>query len=95
MRHCLGNYNVAQLSSLGVYIVGKVKAGVDGCGGNTIVVAVRTNCDLALTEMKNVMALESDFLAKDEAAAKVLTNEIVANPLALSWISRPKKAIPS
>jgi hypothetical protein len=94
-RHCYdGVYPVAQLGSLAIYIVGKVKNGVDGCGGSTDVMAVRKGCDFALTNHNQVQQLEKEFLALEKSyGGDALTKAIIAKPLHLSWQSEHRKKL--
>jgi 20S proteasome alpha/beta subunit len=95
-RHCFGNYNVSQLASLAIYILSKVKKGVDGCGGHTHVVALRKGRDIAFTESRDIDAMEKEFEAIEKASDEVLVKRIVERNLPLSWTSeyKKKKAVP-
>jgi len=60
-QYVLGEYTVAQLGSLAVYVLRKVKNSVDGCGGETHVVALRKGFDFALTDHRDIKKMEQRF----------------------------------
>src|SRR5713226_602802 len=90
-QYGFGEYKVAQLSSLAVYILHKVKKGVDGCGGETHVVALRKGFDFALTDHKEIKEMERRFEELDKATDKTMAKSIFGTPLSLSWQSEYKK----
>jgi 20S proteasome alpha/beta subunit len=81
------NYTVAQLSSLGIYIVSKVKRGVAGCGGSTHFMILRKGGDFAFTNDKEIKELEESFLEVEKSSDKTLVEAIIKKPLHLSWFS--------
>jgi len=87
----LGNYTVNQLCSFGIYVVAKVKRGVDGCGGSTHVVALRKGFDFAFTDQKEVDKLEQEISEMEKVKNRELIDVIVAKPLAVSWQSEHRK----
>ena len=84
-RYCFGNYTVAQLSSLAIHIIGKVKRGVDGCGGSTHIMGIRKNWDFAFVKDDDISALEKEFSDWEKSADKELVDKIVNKPTPLSW----------
>ncbi|HVB85328.1 MAG TPA: hypothetical protein VNK23_01515 [Candidatus Dormibacteraeota bacterium] len=89
-----GEFAVVPLSSLAVYILRKVKRGVDGCGGETHVVALRKGSAFALTDDKDIKEMERRFEEFDKHANKNATTFIAETPLALSWHSESRKRKP-
>lgn len=91
MEHGFGEYKIAELSSLAIYILRKVKKGVDGCGGSTHVVALRKGFDFALTDHKEIEEMERKFEELDGGINKATTKSIFETPLRLSWQSEYRK----
>lgn len=91
MQYGFGEYKIAELSSLAVYILHKVKKGVDGCGGSTHVVALRKGFDFALTDDKEIKEMERKFEELDGETNKATTKAIFETPLGLSWHSEYRK----
>ena len=90
-RYCFGSYNLDQLTSLGVYILSKVKEGVDGCGGHTHVVALRKGRDFALMEDRDIESMEKRFATVEDQLDKEFVRRITAVQSALSWQSEYAK----
>jgi hypothetical protein len=90
-QYGFGEYKVAQLGSLAVYILRKVKRGVAGCGGETHVVALRKGFDFALTDHKEIKDMERRFEELDRTTEKTIATSICESPLSLSWQSEYQK----
>jgi 20S proteasome alpha/beta subunit len=90
-QSCFGNYTVNELGSLAIYILSKVKRGVEGCGGTTHVVGLRKGGDFALTDHKEIKKLESEFLTGEDESNKTFVKALTAKRLSLSWQSEYKK----
>src|ERR1700722_662540 len=84
-RFSFGNYNLSELTSLGIYILSKVKKGVDGCGGHTHIMALRKNRDFAFTEDKDIEKLEQEFSAIEKRTDRAFAREVMSKSLPLSW----------
>jgi hypothetical protein len=90
-QYGFGDYKVGQLGSLAVYILHRVKKGVDGCGGSTHVVGLRKGFDFALTDDKEIKEMERRFEELDKATDKTTAKAIFETPLGLSWQSDYRK----
>jgi 20S proteasome alpha/beta subunit len=90
-QYGFGDFTVAQLASLAVYILRKVKERVDGCGGETHVIGLRKGFDFALTDHKDIKEMERRFEELDKITDKSMTKSIVEIPLSLSWHSEHRK----
>jgi len=86
-KYCHADFTVAQLSSIGIHIISKVKLGVDGCGGSTHIMALRKNGDFALTDDKEIKVMEGSFSDLEQSSDKALIVAVSAMPLSLSWHS--------
>ena len=91
MQYGFGVHKVAELSSLAVYILHRVKKGVDGCGGSTHVVGLRKGFDFAFTDDGEIEEMERKFEKLDGETNKATTKSIFETPLSLSWQSEYKK----
>lgn len=91
MQYGFGVHKVEELSSLAVYILQKVKKGVDGCGGSTHVVALRKGFDWALTDDREIKEMERKFEELDGETNKTTSKSIFETPLRLSWQSEYRK----
>jgi 20S proteasome alpha/beta subunit len=84
-RFSFGNYSLSELTSLGIYILSKVKEGVDGCGGHTHIMALRKNRDFAFTEDSDIEKLEQEFSEIEKRTDKIFAQEVMSKSLPLSW----------
>jgi 20S proteasome alpha/beta subunit len=90
-KYCHADYKLAQLSSIGVFILSKVKHGVDGCGGSTHILALRKSGDFALTNDKEIKEMEESFLEVEKSTDKTLVDAVSGKPLFLSWHSESSR----
>jgi 20S proteasome alpha/beta subunit len=90
-NYCFGNFTVSQLANIGIYILAKVKRGVDGCGGSTHVIGLRKGRDFSFTEKDVVDKLEEELLAIEDDSAKAFVKAIAEKGPALSWQSEFEK----
>jgi 20S proteasome alpha/beta subunit len=92
-RYChRRDYTIAELSSIGVHIISKVKYGVDGCGGSTHITAIRKNGDFAFTEDKEIKEMEESFSDAERSSDEQLVEVISSKPVRFPWFSeQPKK----
>jgi hypothetical protein len=90
-QYGFGDFKVAELSSLAVYILHRVKKGVAGCGGSTYVVALRKGFDLAFTDHEEIEEMEKRFEELDNTTNKTVSKSIFGTPLSLSWQSEYRK----
>lgn len=84
--YCHANYNLEQLARIAVFILSKVKRGVEGCGGPTHLTALRANadfgfCEHAETVEEELAKLEHEF---NRDFVKRLTS---TDGKLISWIS--------
>lgn len=93
-QYGFGPYTVAQLSSLAVYVVHRVKKGVAGCGGSSYVTALRKGFDLAFTDDKEIKEMENRFEELDSTTNESVSKSIFDTPLSLSWHSEYRKGKP-
>lgn len=86
---------VEEASSIAVYIISKVKAQVDSCGGFTDLMAFKRNGDFALTDSGELETLEREMKKAEAESIKALQTEICKKTVALSWHSEhlKKKAV--
>lgn len=82
------DYKVAELASLAVYILRRVKNGVDGCGGETHGVVLRKGYDFAFID--KMEALEKKFAETDAETKKSVIQAICENRPPLQWMSEHK-----
>lgn len=90
-RCCSANCTVNELGSLAIYVLSKVKRGVDGCGGETHIVGLRKGGDFALTDHNEIKKLESEFLTAEDESNTTFVKALTAKRLPLSWQSEYKK----
>jgi 20S proteasome alpha/beta subunit len=89
-RYCFGNYNIEELSKLAIYILSKVKHGVDGCGGSTHLVTLRKGFDWGGADDKDVKILETAMLEIEKKSDKEFVKTILQEKLQLKWLSETK-----
>lgn len=89
-RYCFGNYGIYDLTNLAVYILSKVKRGVDGCGGFTDLLALRKGYDFAFLGTEAAEGLEKRFLAMERRADEKLVRALTAKRPSLPWLSEAR-----
>jgi hypothetical protein len=91
-RYChRATYDLNQLGTLSTYILSKVKQGVEGCGGPTDIVGLRSGRDVGFTEKKDIDELEQELTRMEELADQTFAKNLTAKPLTLSWLSEHRK----
>ena len=80
-----------QAATLGLYIISKVKQGVEKCGGSTHILGLRKEMDFALTDSANLEATEKQLLEIEKQQNKKFLEEIRSRPISLSWQSEYQK----
>ena len=92
-RYCFGNYTLSQLTALAIYILSKVKKGVDGCGGSTHIVALRKGLTFAMADNGEITKLEAEFLKLESTSDKAFAASVVKRPPSLRWFSQNRQKI--
>jgi hypothetical protein len=87
----LGDYTASQLCSFGVYVLSKVKRGVDGCGGSTHIMALGKGLDFAFSDQKEVERLEKEIVGMQQSKDHELMKAISEKPFAVFWQSEYRK----
>jgi 20S proteasome alpha/beta subunit len=87
-RYSHGNFNVDQIASIAAFILSKVKEGVDGCGGQTNIVALRKGGDFAFGEYTDLQQIDEVFHKLENDIDKEIVKAILKRKIQLSWLSK-------
>jgi 20S proteasome alpha/beta subunit len=90
-HYCFGNHTIPELVKLAVFVLSKAKRQVDGCGGVTNILTIRSG-DFTLCENKEIEAMEEELKKKEKESISQLKKEILSLPEpTLKWMTEYKK----
>lgn len=91
LQYALHEKTIQNLSTIAIYILQRVKKGVDGCGGSTSLVALRKGFDFAITDHNQIVKMESDFDELDKSLDESTVKSICEKPYVPTWHTEYKK----
>ena len=84
-----------EMASLAVYILSRVKTEVDTCGGQTDLIALRKNGDIAFTDFGAIQTAEREMERIETEIGRNLTEKLCSIPVNLTWMNDATRKIKS
>lgn len=94
--YCRATYSLEQLARIAIFIVSKVKAGVEGCGGPTHLTTLRANADFGFCNFKDICFLEEKLQKLESDLDREIADRVTATGAEtkiISWISEAGKKL--
>lgn len=90
--YSFGNHTLNELVKIAVYILSKTKRQVDGCGGFTNILCMKSG-DFTLCENEEVETVEKELRKKEKESIEAFKKEILTFPeLHFTWVMKRKRS---